>query len=129
MTDVENDSKAAGAQSLLTAGLGAWMRCELCLPEEQTPVLICFVDGDIRLGELRWEKPTHEETFEAFQYWDNPHDEGQEWEWEWEDIIYWASLPKAPNEAVEKPLEGSSKPIFGGHLTHPQPMIVEYSAF
>ena len=33
------------------------------------------------------------------------------------------------NEAVEKPLEGSSKSIFGGHLTHPQTMIVEHSAF
>ena len=33
------------------------------------------------------------------------------------------------NDAVEKPLEGSSKLNFGGRLTHPKPDIVEYSAF
>jgi len=33
------------------------------------------------------------------------------------------------NEAVEKPLEGSSKPVSRGHLTLPEVMIVEYGMF
>ena len=33
------------------------------------------------------------------------------------------------NEAVEKLLEGSNKSNFGGHLTIPEVMIVEYDAF
>jgi hypothetical protein len=34
-----------------------------------------------------------------------------------------------PNEAVEKLFEGPSKSFFVGHSTHPNMMIVKYSAF
>ena len=36
--------------------------------------------------------------------------------------------PRFPNEAVEKLLEGSSKPVFWGHSTLPDVTKVEYSA-
>lgn len=95
MEQPQAENEDADGQSRLTARLGAWMRCELCLPDDETPVLICFADGDIRIGELRWEKPGYEDTFHAFRYWDNPHDDGQQWEHK--DIVYWAPLPDAPN--------------------------------
>ena len=50
--------------------------------------------GKVRIGELRWETPTWEESFSAFRYWDDPEEEGQEWEWH--DVTHWTPLPKPP---------------------------------
>ncbi|UIF90875.1 hypothetical protein [Cupriavidus sp. UYPR2.512] len=58
----------------------------------EKPVLIMFNNGDVRIGELRWERPTHEESHQAFRYWDDPHNDGQDWGWD--DIVFW--MPIAP---------------------------------
>ena len=77
---------------------GGWVKCADRLPPEETPVLI-VVGGKLRIGELRWERPTWEETWQAFQYWDDPEDDGREWDWE--DVTEWTPLPSLPNAQSE----------------------------
>jgi hypothetical protein len=72
-----------------------WLNPRHGLPPDETPVLV-IVRGERRIGELRWERPSHEETFEAFRYWDDPTNDGQDWEWN--DILCWTLLPEIPNE-------------------------------
>ena len=62
--------------------------------QKKPPVLI-FWNGNIVIGERRCEHPTFEETFEAFWYWDDPTDDGQDWERE--EVTHWMPLPDAPN--------------------------------
>ena len=69
-----------------------WVSVNENLPNDETPVLIRFIDGSVRIGEVRWEIPTFEETFKAFRYWDDPYNDGMNWEWY--DIISWRNIPK-----------------------------------
>ena len=64
---------------------------EEALPEDETPVLLLFWNGKRRIGELRWESPGHEDTFQAYRYWDDPENDGQDWDWA--DIVGWRELP------------------------------------
>lgn len=64
-----------------------------CLPPKETPVLI-MVRGKRRIGEIRTEHPGFEDTFRAYDYWDDPDDEGQDWEWH--EVTHWAPLFAAP---------------------------------
>lgn len=75
-----------------------WIPVEERLPEVETPVLI-VCNGETRIGELRWERPTYEETFKAFKYWDDPFDDGQCWEWH--DVTLWKPLDTPPEAADE----------------------------
>jgi hypothetical protein len=68
-----------------------WRECSKELPEDETPVLIKFSSSKVRIGELRWERPNHEETFQPCRYWDDPENDGQGWEWE--DITHWSPIP------------------------------------
>jgi hypothetical protein len=70
-----------------------WVKCSEHLPKIETPVLIVY-KGQIRVGELREEHPTWEETFKAYSYWDDPEDDGQDWEWF--DVTHWMALPELP---------------------------------
>ena len=65
------------------------------LPKDGIAVLICFFDGTIRKGALYWDIPSFEDIYEKFQYWDDPDNEGQEWDWG--DIVGWQPLPKPYN--------------------------------
>ncbi|HFD1330412.1 TPA: DUF551 domain-containing protein, partial [Yersinia enterocolitica] len=56
-----------------------WISCSNRMPEPETPVLI-LLNGIINIGEIRWDTPTHEETYTAFKYWDSPFIDGQPWE-------------------------------------------------
>lgn len=47
------------------------------LPEEGTQVLAKISGGGYRVLESYLETPTYEETFKAFLYWDDPHNDGQ----------------------------------------------------
>lgn len=70
-----------------------WKKTVNELPPDETPVLI-ILNGEIRIGELRWETPGWEETYEAFRYWDDPNDDGQIWEWH--DVTHWMEIPDLP---------------------------------
>jgi hypothetical protein len=70
-----------------------WISVEERLPEDETPVLI-YRNGAAQVGELRWESPGWEDTFHPYRYWDDPHDDGQDWEWH--SITHWMPLPAAP---------------------------------
>ena len=77
--------------------VSAWSKTIAILPPDETPdetpVLILY-NGTVQVGELRWGHPTFEDTFDAYRYWDNPDDDGQEWEWD--DITHWMPLPQLP---------------------------------
>jgi hypothetical protein len=67
-----------------------WISTEDQLPPDETPVLI-IRRGVVAIGELRWEHPSYEETYQAFRYWDDPNNDGQDWEWA--DVTHWMALP------------------------------------
>jgi hypothetical protein len=94
-----NDPVVMVLRSTLREAADALERCEQWvsiherLPADETPVLI-ICNGCVKIGELRWEHPTFEETYEPFRYWDDPHDDGQIWEWT--DVTHWMPLPEPP---------------------------------
>lgn len=63
------------------------------LPAPETPVLIVR-HGVVRIGELRWDRPGHEDTYRAYLYWDDPFNDGQCWEHD--EISHWAPMPALP---------------------------------
>jgi hypothetical protein len=73
--------------------MSQWIKVKDKRPKEETPVLIVW-RGEIRIGEIRWEYPTHEDSYQAFPYWDDPNDDGKDWEWP--DITHWQPLPEVP---------------------------------
>jgi hypothetical protein len=74
-----------------------WISVDDRMPEDETPVLIVR-NGEIRIGEIRWEHPSFEDTYEAFRYWDDPYDDGQSWENF--EITHWMPLPELPEISV-----------------------------
>lgn len=94
LLDVCGTSAAPVAQAVPVAE--EWISVDQRLPPDETPVII-LLDGVPRIGELRWEEPSYEETFKAFRYWDCPHDDGQGWEWH--QVTAWMHLPPAPGSA------------------------------
>jgi hypothetical protein len=74
--------------------MSGWVKTEDELPPDETPVLVFFRSECIRIGEIRWENPSFEDTYESFRYWDDPQDDGQDWQWN--DITHWMHLPKEP---------------------------------
>lgn len=84
------------AQGPVDVNVRGWVPTTQQMPADETTVLIFRRGGEISFGELRWEKPTWEETFMAFRYWDDPTNDGQDWD-EME-VTHWMPLPEAPNE-------------------------------
>jgi hypothetical protein len=91
-------------------GWGPVVRTIDDLPPIETEVLI-LVRGRWRIGALQWETPGFEDTFKAFKYWDDPEDDGQDWEWY--DVTHWCSLPALP-EPYEFPPEKEDVMELGG---------------
>ena len=77
--------------------ISEWIKVEDKRPKSETPVLIVY-KGTIRVGKIRWEYPTHEDTYHAFSYWDDPFDDGQDWEWP--DVTHWMPLPEPPDRQI-----------------------------
>lgn len=71
-----------------------WIDVEDKLPEPETPVLAVVhgIDQPIVLARY-WEicNPMIEGYFKDFLYWDNPEDDGNEY-----DVICWMPLPEMP---------------------------------
>lgn len=89
--------RTAPKKTSVSATAESWVPVDERLPADETPVLI-LRNGERRIAELRWERPTFEETFKAFRYWDDPNDDGQCWEWP--EITHWRPLPELPGEYV-----------------------------
>ena len=68
----------------------SWIACSERLPEEDEPVLI-ILNAQVRIGELRRENPSWEETWQSYQYWDDPENDGKDWDWE--SVTHWMPLP------------------------------------
>lgn len=64
-----------------------WFEQGASYPPEEVEVLIRFDNGKTRLAELRTEHPGFEDTFNSYQYWDDPENEGQDWEFN--SVIGW----------------------------------------
>lgn len=65
----------------------AWRILEDETPPDQTDILIKRDNGSICVAALYWEHPMFEDTWESYRYFDNPYDEGQEWEWH--SVVEW----------------------------------------
>lgn len=72
-----------------------WIATADRMPPDETPVLI-VLKGKVRIGELRWDHPGHEDSYTSYRYWDDPNDDGQEWEFA--DITHWAPMLPPPAE-------------------------------
>ena len=72
-----------------------WIKCSERMPPPGTAVL-ALVSGHVCEAELRWDTPGYEDTYEAFLYWDCPHDDGQSWEHS--EVTHWMPLPALPKE-------------------------------
>jgi hypothetical protein len=90
-TSNANPQTVVGLGSTVLLG---WIACSEKLPDEDTPVLI-VLDGEIRMGELRRKHPSWEETWQSYEFWDDPTNEGMDWDWE--SITHWMPLPALPN--------------------------------
>ena len=90
LTDAQRQflHRLAARPSLAQVG---WIPTEERLPDVETQVLVKMFDGKVRFGELRWRRPTYEETFPAFLYFDDPTNDGQDWDWF--DITHWTPMP------------------------------------
>lgn len=84
------------AAGLVGSGaLFGWIDRQTKLPPIDTPVLI-VLDGNVRMGELRRETPSWEDTWPAYEYWDDPTNDGMDWDWE--SITHWMPIPPLPNK-------------------------------
>ena len=70
-----------------------WVKANERTPEPEIPVLI-MLNGVFRIGEVRCEYPSREESYKPFFYWDDPYDDGQPWEVF--DVTHWMPLPAEP---------------------------------
>lgn len=77
-------------ERLLSAQKAVWTPTEILLPVCETPVLV-VVRGVVRIGERCWDHPGHEDTYQSYWYWDDPHNQGQEWERD--HVTHWMPIP------------------------------------
>ena len=73
--------------------MGAWVLADETFPPKETPVL-ALVAGEYCILERRTETPSWEDTYKAFDYWDDPTDDGQEIADE--EVTHWMHLPAKP---------------------------------
>lgn len=92
---------ATGTLGLITTGttgksiafaerVNGWIpTCEE-LPPVETEVLILH-NGKRRIGALEWDIAGVEDSYKSYNYWDDPNNDGQDWEWN--DVTHWQYLP------------------------------------
>ena len=79
--------------------MSEWILTEDKLPPNETPVLIVY-RGMFMIGEIRWDHPGHEDTYNSYWYWDNPYHDGQCWESF--DVTHWMPFPELPECITKK---------------------------
>lgn len=90
---LKEDYTLAAYKMLLATMEAGWIPVSERMPEPEIPVLI-MLNGVFRIGEIRCEYPSRDETYKPFFYWDDPYDDGQPWEVF--DVTHWMPLPAAP---------------------------------
>lgn len=83
---------AGRKQSAPVAAAQEWVSIDSRLPQNDNIVLV-LLRGEIRMGFRQTESPTHEESFQQFDYWDDPYCEGQDWGGL---VTHWMPLPPPP---------------------------------
>lgn len=71
-----------------------WIKAEDKVPTYGKKVLI-FFGGNYSVAKRKREWPTHEESWEAFDYWDS---EDHCLEIDWGEVTHWMPLPELPND-------------------------------
>ena len=71
-----------------------WIRVEDHIPNTEDDVLVVMGEN-IVIVHLRWYYPTHEDSYEAFQYWS---DNDGAMVIDWHEVTHWMPLPELPNE-------------------------------
>lgn len=75
----------------------SWVRgTNEALPPEETPVLTNY--QGVRVLERRWDKPSYYDSYEAYWYWDDPKNDGQEIARE--EVNEWMYIPTWTTEKV-----------------------------
>lgn len=95
---VRGQSTPAPVQQAAPSG---WISVDERMPADETPVII-LLDGKVHLGELRWDTPGWEDNYEAYLFWDDPNNDGQDWQMH--DVTHWMPLPPAPGAAPAQPV-------------------------
>lgn len=72
-----------------------WIKTDDEMPPEETAVLI-YHNKQVKIGELRWDHPNWEDSYQSYLYWDNPFDDGQDWGMH--DVTHWARIPDPPKD-------------------------------
>jgi hypothetical protein len=70
-----------------------WIACTETLPKKETPV-VAFIGGIPRILEIRTDSPSRDDTYQEYDYWDDPSNDGQEIAWH--DVSHWMLLPEDP---------------------------------
>lgn len=88
------EAKAKGKTKVTNAVLKPKRGWRLCsdgeLPEEGELCLV-VVKGLVRIAARYWDEPCHEDTYAAYLYWDDPENDGQDWQPE--DVTHWMPAP------------------------------------
>lgn len=91
MSDHDATPKADGAESLSTAGLGAWVRCAERMPERWESVLLAL-GGMVPMTTFVWSGERWQVGVSDTQYPYSPE--------------FWMPMPKAPNATSHRPPAG-----------------------
>lgn len=103
---------SSAAQTLIAVGraqvLDGWVSMEDREPPVDTPVFILRNTSPptIAVGEIQWEHPTFEDSFQSYKYWDNPDDHGQDWEWD--SVTHWMEPPPLPENYPQEIKKGET---------------------
>lgn len=87
--------------------VSGWISVHDKLPDEGTPVVVLRL-GKYWVGERLWDRPSYEDSYKEYWYWDDPNSPGQCWEID--EITHWMApmLPKLPAYTEQKDF-GESK--------------------
>jgi hypothetical protein len=71
----------------------AWVNVDTRLPPDETHVLV-LRNGVLHTGARFWDHPGHEDTYQSYWYWDDPNNEGRDWQND--QITHWMPAPPLP---------------------------------
>lgn len=94
--EAKMNAHAAAAYDLGARSAAAqWLSPADQLPPDET-VVLALRKGRVTLAELRWEHPGHEDSFQSFRFWAEPHDQWIGEESLEKEISLWCHILEVP---------------------------------